>query len=154
MTSQDLISYIELGRLPVIVYCEKKYEGICCMLKVSRNNTIFLDYDDTYIDAESKGTFRATFKYDSFDKMLQAIEKFTKNDLNELVINPYCYDKFSGEEPKWLEFQWDLYNGKIKLLDNYNEFFIGDFWWNGLFQKKIRPDSTKEELDSLIKQFL
>lgn len=128
MTSQDLIRYVELGNRPCVVYCEKKYEGICCMLKVIRNNTIFLDYDDTYDDADSEGAFRATFNFDSFDKMLQAIESFVEKPLAELLINPYCYDKFECSEPQWLDFQWDLYNGKIKLLNNYSNFFIGDFW--------------------------
>ncbi len=146
LTVEELVRYIELGKYPPVIYCEKKYEGICCMLKLVKNNTVFLDYDDTYDDSESEGAFRATFKFDSFDKMIAAIEKFTHKSICELTINPYCYDLFDCIEPKWDDFKLDLYNGKIGMMDNYDDFFIGDFYWDGLFQKKIKPDASTDEI--------
>lgn len=151
MTIQELKRYLEIGKLPVVIFCEKRYEGICCMLKITRNNKLFLDYDDTYNDADS-GAFRATFIFDSFDKLIRSVENFTNRALNELIINPYCYDKFECSEPQWLDFQWDLYNGKVQMLQDYCDFFIGDFWWKGLFYKKIKPDCSREELSEWLKQ--
>lgn len=119
------------------------------MLKATKNNIIFLDYDDA---DDSEGAFRATFQFDTFDQMLQSIEAFTETELTELVINPNCYDKFECSKPEWIKFQWDLYNGKIKLLNNYSKFSIGDFWWKGLYQKKIRPDCSQNELTAWIEQ--
>lgn len=152
MGSQELIKNIETGRLPVVIYCEKRYEGICCMLNVTRNNKVFLDYDDTYDDAESEGGFRAVFRYESFDKMAEAVERFTNKSLAELTIEPKCYELFDCEKPQWKEFQWELYNGSIKMLDGYSNLNIGSLWWRGLFLKKIRHDSSMEELDAWIKQ--
>ena len=152
MTEQELKNYLKVGKLPAVVFCEKRYEGICCMLKVTRGNKVFLDYDDTYDDASSEGAFRATFLFDSFDMMIRSIEDFTKSKLNGLTLNPYCYDKFICTEPQWEDFKWDLYNGKIQMLDDYTDFFIGSYWWNGLFLKKIKPDCSTEELNSWIRQ--
>lgn len=152
MTIEELNRHIRIGKLPVVIYCDKRYEGICCMLKITENNELFLDYDDTYDDADSEGGFRATFIFDSFEIMVQAVEDFTNMKLDDLTINPYCYDKFECEEPQWTEFQWDLYNGKIQMLKKYSEFFIGSFWWNGLFQKKITPDCNQEEYNAWIDQ--
>lgn len=152
MESRELIKYVETGRLPVVIYCEKRYDGICCMLKVTRNNKVFLDYDDTYDDAESEGGFRASFRYASFDEMTEAVERFTNKSLGELTIEPKCYELFDCEKPQWKEFQWDLYNGSIKMLDGYSNLNIGSLWWRELFLKKIRPDSSMEELDAWIKQ--
>ena len=150
MKTEDLVRYIELGSLPVVVYCEKKYEGICLMLKVIKNNTVFLDYDTVYDDAESEGAFRASFQYDSFESMIAAIERFTGKALDELVLNPYCYELFACTKPAIKDFQWDLYNGNIRLLDGYSKFQIGSFWWRGLYEKKIRPDASAEEIAALL----
>lgn len=32
------------------------------------------------------------------------------------------------------------------MMDNYDDFFIGDFYWDGLFQKKIKPDASTDEI--------
>lgn len=154
MTAEELKRYIEVGRLPAVVYCEKKYEGVCLMLKVTRNNTLFLDYDTAYDDAESEGGFRAQFRYDSFESMIRSIERFTGKSLDELVLNPYCYELFDCETPQITDFQWDLYNGNIKLPDGYTELHIGSFWWRGLMRQEIRPDSSQEALDAWMKQYL
>lgn len=66
MTEQELKNYLKVGKLPAVVFCDKRYEGICCMLKVTRGNRVFLDYEDTYDDASSEGAFRATFLFRSF----------------------------------------------------------------------------------------
>lgn len=152
MTVEELNRYVEIGKLPVVIYCEKRYEGICCMLKLIKDNKVFLDFDDTYDDGASEGAFRATFKFDSFDRLIQAVEQYTDTKLSELTINPYCYEKFECTEPQWSAFQWDLYHGKIAMLQDYSDFYIGDFWWKGLFLRKIRPDCSREELSSWIKQ--
>ena len=152
LTIEDMVRYIELGKYPTVIYCEKKYEGICCMLKLVKNNTVFLDYDDTYDDSRSEGAFRATFKFDSFDRMIAAIEKFTHKSICELTVNPYCYELFDCITPQWNDFKWDLYNGKIEMMDNYNDFHIGSFYWDGLYQKKFNPDASSDEISEWIKQ--
>ena len=149
---QDLIKHIEIGKLPVVVYCEKKYDGICCMLKLTKNNTVFLDYDDTYDDSDSEGSFRAIFKYDSFDEMINAIERYTNRKLSELVLEPCCYELFECVKPQWQEFKWELYNGNIQMLDGYESFRIGSFYWNAIYQKVIRPDISTEELAERLKR--
>lgn len=118
------------------------------MLKLTRNNKIFLDFADN-INSDSEGDFRATFVYDSFEELLKAVENFTGRKLSELSINPDV-SHISCSNPAWLDFQWDLYNGKVKMLENYKNFFIGDLWWRFLFQKKVKPDCSTEELNALI----
>lgn len=152
MTIDELKTHIQIGKLPVVIYCEKKYNGICCMIKLIKDNIVFLDYDDTYEDADSEGGFRATFSFNSFEKMIESIERFTNMKLQELTINPYCYEKFENDEPDWLTFQWDLYNNNIPFLSGFNEFFIGSIWWNGLYKKQIKPNCSDEELMDYIEK--
>ena len=152
MTTEDLVRYIELGKYPPVVYCEKKYEGICCMLKPVKDHTVFLDYDDTYDDNQSEGGFRAHFKFASFDTMIAAIERFTHKRICELTINPYCYDLFDCIKPQWDAFKRDLYNGKIPMMDGYDDFWIGDFYWDGLYQRKFKPDAGTDEILEWIRQ--
>ena len=146
MEIQELYKYLEIGKLPVLIYCEEKYNGIWCMLQLTKNNKIFLDFTDN-----SEGDFRATFVYDSFEELLKAVENFIGCKVSELSINPDV-THISGSNPAWLDFQWDLYNGKVKMLENYKKIFIGDLWWRFLFQKKVKPDCSKEELNALIMQ--
>ena len=152
LTTEELVRYIELGNCPPVVYCEKKYEGICCLLRVTKNNTVFLDYDHTY-ENDSEGGFRATFIFDSFEKMISSIEKFTHKSIAELTINPYCYELFESPEPQYTDFHWDVYNGKIDMMEDYADFFIGDFYWNGLYHKKFKPDASTEEIIEWIKKY-
>ena len=128
MGSQELIKNIETGRLPVVIYCEKRYEGICCMLKVTRNNKVFLGYDDTYDDAESEGGFRAVSGMNHLIKWQRLSNALPIKSLAELTIEPKCYELFDCEKPQWKEFQWDLYNGSIKMLDGYSDLNIGSLW--------------------------
>lgn len=152
MTKEELIRYIELGNYPPVVYCEKKYEGICCLLRVTKNNTVFLDYDQTYDDRDSEGGFRATFKFDSFENMLSSIEIFTHKSIAELTINPYCYELFESPEPQFTDLRLDVYNGKIDMMEDYADFIIGDLYWSGLYQKQIKPDASTEEILEWIKK--
>ncbi|MBR5514340.1 MAG: hypothetical protein IKV85_10225 [Ruminococcus sp.] len=104
------------------------------MLKLTKNNKIFLDFTDNN-NPDSDGDFRATFIFDSFEKLIKEVEYFTDRKLNELSIHPDV-PYISSSSPAWLDFQWDLYNGKVKMLENYKNFFIGDLWWRFLYQKK------------------
>lgn len=151
LTENELITSINIGKLPVVIYCEKQYEGICCMLKVTKNNTLFLDYTDTYDDADSDGDFRAQFVYDSLEKLIRSVEVFTGQALSQLDIEPRCYDKFKCDKPEWQKLQWDIYNGKIRFPDNFSKFSIGDMWWRGLYLQEIRPDCSRDELTAWIK---
>ena len=146
MTREELIRCIEVGSLPAVVWCEKKYEGICCILKITKDNTVFLDYDDTYDDCDAEGGFRATFQYASFERMIAAIEQFTGKDLRELMLNPYAYDLFACAAPEWEAFQWDLYHGRIPMLQDYASFMIGSFFWDGLYRQKFAPGVSTEQL--------
>lgn len=150
MEIQELHKYLEIGKLPVLIYCEEKYNGIWCMLQLTKNNKIFLDFTDN-INSNSEGDFRTTFVYDSFEELLKAVENFTGRKVSELSINPDV-THISGSNPAWLDFQWDLYNGKVKMLENYKKIFIGDLWWRFLFQKKVKPDCSTEKLNALIMQ--
>ena len=146
MTKEDLIRHITLGSLPVLVWCEKKYEGICCMLKITTGNTVFLDYDQICDDCDSEGGFRATFRYASPERMIAAIEHFTGKNLRDLTCNPQCSELFVCKEPQWQAFQWALYRGEIPMLKDAESAFIGDFFWDGLYQRKFTPDVSTEQL--------
>ena len=134
MEIQELHKHIEIGNLPVLIYCEEKYNGIWRMLKLTKNNKIFLDFTDNN-NPDSESNFRATFIFYSFEKLLKEVEYFTGRKLNELSIYPDV-SHISKSNLAWLDFQWDLYNGKAKMLENYKNFFIGDLWWRFLYQKK------------------
>ncbi|HAG13028.1 MAG TPA: hypothetical protein DCG49_04110 [Ruminococcus sp.] len=144
MTVQDLLRYISVGKQPVVIFCEKKYEGICCLLKVLNDHTLLLDYDSDYDGTD--GAFRATLRYASFDKMCRAVEAFTKKSLAELEINPYCYELFACEEPQISAFQWDLYNGRIAFPEDYESLMIGDCFWDSLYRRKISPDISGDAM--------
>ena len=56
MEIQELHIHLEIGKLPVLIYCEEKYNGIWCMLQLTKNNKIFLDFTDN-INSDSEGDF-------------------------------------------------------------------------------------------------
>ena len=95
MEIQELHKYLEIGKLPVLIYCEEKYNGIWCMLQLTKNNKIFLDFTDN-INSDSEGDFRATFIFDSLDELIKAvtdynsIEEFREYLAEEFVIALYA----------------------------------------------------------------
>ena len=148
VTENDLIRHINIGKLPVIIYRRKQYEGIYCMLKVTKCNKLFLDYSD----ADDDGGFRASFVYDSLEALISSVEKYTGLSLSQLEIESQYSDDFICDTPEWTKFQWDVYNGRIKFPENYSTFSIGDLWWRGLYKQAIKPGCSSEELDEWIKK--
>lgn len=146
MTEEELITYIEIGRCPILVYCEKMYEGICRMIRITKNHTVFLDYSNMADDAASEGEFRVTFQYDAFPEMVHAIEQFIGSPLSDWQANCWNPEDFACEEPEYLQLQWDVYHHKIPFLLGTKERYIGDLFWYGLYTQEIMPDCSIEEL--------
>lgn len=147
MTINELKKYIELGNLPVLVDCKKEYAGICRMIKLTKNNIVFLDYGDSAIDSRSEGGFRVRFKYDTFENMVHSIEDFTGKMIDKWEPNKYDENDFECEYPDFEALKSDVYNNKISFLKNYIEFSIGDIYWNGLYLREISPQSTMSEIE-------
>lgn len=152
MTEQELRGALAVGRTPVLIFCEKQYEGICRMLKIKDEHTVFLDYDDTADDAASEGAFRVTIRYADFACMVQAVEQFTGKPLEALELNPRCEALFACDKPQWEQVRRDVYSGSIPMLTGYEACSIGSIYWNGLYQRQIRPDSSNEELTAWLKK--
>lgn len=142
MDISELNKYIQVGSLPVGIYCKKEYRGICCVLRITKENTLFLDYDDANTDA----VFRATFEYDTFEKMLTSIEQYTGLKLENLKIEFDVTNYLvKNENPDWRSLQWDLYNGKIRFLEDYKSFSIGDLFYKGLYLRRYNPECDEED---------
>ena len=95
MEIQELHKHLEIGKLPVLIYCEEKYNGIWCMLQLTKNNKIFLDFTDN-INSDSEGDFRATFVYDSFEELLKEYKsEHLENVIYSSATVLYCSNAFS-----------------------------------------------------------
>ena len=145
MTEEALRIHIELGRDPVTVHCEKMYDGICRMIRIAKDNLVFLDYDDTD-DAGSEGAFRVTFQFDSLVSIIRSIANFTGKPLEAWQANAYNPEDFACDSPAWRTLQWDVYHGKIPLLSGSKTYWIGSLFWRGLAEREITPESSPAEL--------
>ena len=72
--------------------------------------------------------------------------RLSAEELRELILNPYAYDLFACASPEWEAFQWDLYHGRIPMLQDYASFMIGSFFWDGLYRQKFTPGVSTEQL--------
>lgn len=144
MEISELIKRINIGNVPITVYVNEIYEGIYCFVSITKKNTVFLDYDDESI-VNSEGGFRATFIYETLEKMICSLVKYTKLDI-ENWTPIYIDSENINRNGDWISFKRDLYYHKVPFLTGYDKMIIGDIYWRGLYNKEISPNATIKEL--------
>lgn len=147
MDSAQLRNYINLGKAPISIFAGRAYENIDRILRFTKGNTVFLDFEDEWDD---EGGLRVTFTYDSFEDMVSAAEKYIGSDISDWKIVWENPSKKAAQISEWQKLQEDVYSHRIAFPENYSSFFIGSLYWNGLYLNEISPESSDEELKELI----
>ncbi|MDE7294498.1 MAG: hypothetical protein K2N72_08750 [Oscillospiraceae bacterium] len=149
MDRSELKKYINLGKLPITVFRKQFRGSIDAIIRVTKGYCVFLDYDD---DCDDEGGLRVTFHYDSFDEMVDSIEKYVNGDIELYKIYLDEPEEKSFNDNDWKMFQDDVYNHRLVLLENSSSFFIGDLYWRGLYLNEITPFCSDDEFKKWIKK--
>lgn len=143
MKKEELNKYIRLGKNPITVFKNEIYSGITTLIRVKKNNVVFLDFED---GLSTEGNLRISFNFKSFDDMISSIEEYSGFNISDLeIINEYTSNN-SNLSANWQQLKIDVYDNNIKMLKGYESFSIGDIYWRGLFYKEITPYSTIEDI--------
>lgn len=145
MDINELVKQVNIGNVPITIYKCDVYDGIYCFIRITKNNKVFLDYNTESYDNSAEGGFRATFIYETFEKMIYSLEKYTKLGIDSWT--PVYIDFESiNRNCDWISFKKDLYYHKVPFLTGYDKMIIGDIYWRGLYNKEISPDATIKEI--------
>lgn len=146
MDIAELKRYIHLGKYAVTVFRKPFLGNIDIVIRVPNDNTVFLDYEN-----HEDGEMRITLKYDSFETMIEAIEKYVGDDTELYKIYHEPDDKECNAED-WEKLKDYVYNHKIDLLKNYQSLMIGNLYWEGLYLNEITPSCSDEEFMAWVKR--
>lgn len=147
MDMAELKRFINLGSLPITVFRKPFLGNIDIVIRLTKGNCVFLDYEN-----RENGEMRITLEYDSFDKMIEAIEKYVGGDTDLYKI---YLDRPEDKETNledWSKLQEYVYEHKIDLLDNYKTLIIGSAYWEGLYLNEISPSCSDDEYMAWIKR--
>lgn len=151
MNIMDLTKCIRIGNIPITIYHHKVYTGIYCFIRITRNNTVFLDFDDT---SNTEGGFRAKFVYETIDSMIKSIENYTNSKIDDWSLENHEINLLKNEESDWIKFKNDLYYKKIPFLTDFKRMYIGDLYWRGIYRQELSPEATSNEIKKWIEMNL
>lgn len=144
MEINELKRRINIGNVPVKVFTYKYNELIDINIKITKNNTVFYDYDNIEEYDTEEGGVRITFVFESFNKMIESINDFI-NSMDKLNKIPQNDISITNEEA-WMQVKNDFFYHKIKLLKNSKEWYIGEAYWRGLYLNEISPLSSIDDI--------
>lgn len=98
MKIEELRRYVQLGKMPVPVFIKNAYSGIHVVIRISKNNVVFLDYED---NVSTEGNLRITFKFKTFEDMVYSIEEYTGVNIETLNIVDELCKYSSASDGNW-----------------------------------------------------
>lgn len=145
MEIDELKRQINIGNVPVTVFTRRYNQIININIKLTKDYTVFYDYDNIEEYDTEEGGVRITFVFDSFDKMIESVNDYiNSNDRSE---NDFADNDIPiTMEEAWLQVKNDFFSHKIKLLKDSREWYIGEVYWRGLYLNEISPLSSIDDI--------
>lgn len=151
MNKEEIFRHINVGRSKSICVDRRliqKYPGIVRNITIREGAELQIDFLDKNILELDEGEMTIYFYYENYDKLFDALEKFTGNKISEWenYTQTGWYPNFEevSLEQSWTKFKIDFANKILPLPDGYKEYLVRGMYWKALDSGEIKPSDSEE----------
>ncbi len=159
MNKEEIFRYIKLSNSKSVSISRqllKEYPGIIMEIVIKANAKLQIDFLDENMLKIDEGEISLYFYYENYDKLFQAVEKFTKMKMEEwknyTQIGGYPISKEYDLSKSWNNLKKDFSNKILKLPTGYIKFDIRDLYWTALYSGEVKVDDSWDKYEEWLRR--
>lgn len=152
---EEILRYIRLSKKKTVSVERNllpQYPGIVRDIAVLPDSRICVSFFDKNITFSDEASVVFYLYFENNSKLLRSLEKFFScrisnwhNYNEENIIFPDCYST-DVLDRSWLAFKRDFADRKIAFPVGWTKFVISDPYWEAIWDGKLKPDASFEEI--------